>query len=105
MKDWNQEELTAFLDKKSSGLVYVYTPLCGTCQMAAKMLRVANEIVNFTIGRMNLNFFPQLAVGYEIESVPCLLFIKEGKIADKIYAFHSVPYLIGQINSIYKTDA
>lgn len=105
MKEWNQEELVSFLKIGSSGLLYFYTPMCGTCQVSSKMMDVVKEIVDLDIGKMNLNYYPQLASSFKIESVPCLIFIKEGKVLDKIYAFHSVPYLMDKIHTIYKADA
>ncbi|MEG0381192.1 MAG: thioredoxin, partial [Kurthia sp.] len=32
---------------------------------------------------------------YEIESGPCLIVTEGGKVQEKIYAFQSVPYLLG----------
>lgn len=100
MKDWNREDLFSFLDSKSTGLVYLYTPLCGTCQVASKMLLVIDQLVNVKMGKMNLNYFPDVAKNMKVESVPCLLFVKDGMITQKMYAFHSVPFLIDNINKI-----
>jgi thioredoxin-like negative regulator of GroEL len=98
MKEWNKEDLESVFTKKLTGIVYFYTPLCGTCQLASKMLRVAAEMIPSEIGMINLNFYPDLAIKLEIESVPCLVLLKEGRIRDKIYAFHSVPFLLEKIN-------
>jgi thiol-disulfide isomerase/thioredoxin len=46
---------------------------------------------------MNLNFYPELAEKFQIESVPCLLFIKDGEMVEMIYAFNSVPFLYEKI--------
>lgn len=102
MKEWNEEHLHAFFDRRATGLVYFYTPLCGTCQVASKMLQVIAELVNFEMGKMNLNFYPETAKKFEVESVPCLLFVKDGEIADMIYAFQSVPYLFEKINTLLR---
>ena len=54
---------------------------------------------------MNINFFPEIAKQYEIESVPCLLLFKKGSLQNKIYAFQSVPYIYGLLEkSIRKTN-
>lgn len=97
MKEWNQNDLTAFLGAAGTGLVYFYTPMCGTCQVAGKMLGVVEEIVDIEIGKMNLNFYPGLAVEYAVESVPCLLFIREGEVVETLYAFRSVMNLLEKI--------
>lgn len=97
MNEWKRTELTTFLDLHESGLVYFYTPLCGTCQVASRMLQVVEELVDLKMGKMNLNFYPDLAKDFAVESVPCLLFVKNGTVQETIYAFHSVPYLLGKI--------
>lgn len=97
MKDWDQEELSALLGGAGTGLLYFYTPLCGTCQVAGRMLEIVNQMVDVEIGKMNLNFYPGLAVEYAIESVPSLLFIRAGEVVETIYAFRSVPYLLEKI--------
>lgn len=97
MNDWNLDEVTSFFNSHSSGLIYFYTPLCGTCQVASRMLHVIENMVDIKIGKMNLNFYPELADKFQIESVPCLLFIKDGDIVEMIYAFNSVPFLYEKI--------
>jgi thioredoxin-like negative regulator of GroEL len=101
MNDWNLDEVSSFLNNHSSGLIYFYTPLCGTCQVASRMLEVIEKMVDVTLGKMNLNFYPVLAEKFEIESVPCLLFIKDGKVVEMIYAFHSVPFLYEKIKQYF----
>jgi thioredoxin-like negative regulator of GroEL len=100
MNDWNLDEVSSFLKSHSSGLIYFYTPLCGTCQVASRMLEVIEKMVDVKIGKMNLNFHPEMAKRFEIESVPCLLLIKDGERVEMIYAFHSVPFLFEKIKQI-----
>ncbi|WML59195.1 thioredoxin family protein [Neobacillus sp. PS2-9] len=99
MNEWNQNDFVDFLENKSTGLIYFYTPLCGTCQLASKMLQVVEELVDRPMGKMNLNFYPQLAKDLAIESVPCLLIVRDGKVVEMLYAFHSVPFLLDKIKS------
>jgi thioredoxin-like negative regulator of GroEL len=100
MTDWNLDEVSSFLKNHSSGLIYFYTPLCGTCQVASRMLQVIENMVDVKIGKLNLNFYPEMAKQFEIESVPCLLLIKNGELIDQIYAFQSVPFLYEKIKTI-----
>jgi thioredoxin-like negative regulator of GroEL len=101
MNEWNQTDFVDFFEKKSTGLIYFYTPLCGTCQLASKMLQVVEELVDTPMGKMNLNFYPQLAKDLAIESVPCLLIVRDGKVVEMLYAFHSVPYLLDKIKTYF----
>ncbi|MCQ6275620.1 thioredoxin family protein [Bacillus sp. V3B] len=100
MSDWNREELEHFIDQKESGFIYLYTPFCGTCQVSGKMLTIVEELLpNITVGRINLNYMRDLAEEWAVESVPCLVFLDNGRITDKLYAFQSVPYLVEKIKS------
>jgi thioredoxin 1 len=97
-----QEQIAAFLTGQCSGLVYFYTPMCGTCQMAGKMLKVVEELIpEIPSVKVNLNYHPSSSTEFSIESVPCLLLLKGGEIKDKIYAFQSVPYLLDRIRFVF----
>ncbi|WP_059173566.1 thioredoxin family protein [Bacillus sp. FJAT-27445] len=103
MKEWTSEEASAFLEVGKTGLLYFYTPLCGTCQVASRMLEVVAELLpHMEIGKVNLNYAPDFAEAFAIESVPCLVFIKEGRAMDSIYAFRSVPYLLEKTNTVLR---
>ena len=53
--------------------------MCGTCQLAKKMLTVVEmTIEDLKIGMLDLNYAPHFAKEYGIESVPCLLVLKMG---------------------------
>lgn len=99
MEQWTETEWKKTLSDTPTAAYYLYTPMCGTCAVASKMLEVLHELrPNFTIGKADLNYVQQVAVDYEIESVPCLLIQKDGIVTDKIYAFRSVPYLLEKIS-------
>ncbi|PLR79316.1 thiol reductase thioredoxin [Bacillus sp. V3-13] len=103
MKEWPREDIEKQLRGNEPAMIYFYTPLCGTCQLAGKMLGVAATLFqDVPIGQANLNFVPEFAEILTIESVPCLVIFKNGKIKEKLYAFHSVPYLVEKINASLK---
>ncbi|OSX55613.1 thioredoxin family protein [Anoxybacillus ayderensis] len=75
-------------------VVYMYTPLCGTCQVASRMVDVLEQLLpTVTFERQDLNYVPDKAIEWHIESIPCLLIFKRGELVKKIYAFHSVPHV------------
>ncbi|WP_010676458.1 thioredoxin family protein [Bacillus timonensis] len=95
MKEWNANDINTQLITEDEFWLYLYTPMCGTCQVASKMIMVVDELLpNVLIGKSDLNYLPQKAIEWQIESVPCLLHVKDGKVSQKFYAFHSVPYLV-----------
>lgn len=100
MNEWTKEEWECEKSNATLSFLYIYTPMCGTCQIASKMMQVIEAMVPFPIGQANINYMKNLAEDYEIESVPCLLIMKKSKIQKKVYAFQSVPYLLDVIKSI-----
>jgi thioredoxin-like negative regulator of GroEL len=94
MKDWTKHQLLEQIEKEQVTVIYFYTPMCGTCQVAKRMLEVTKELFpTFQYGMLDVNYTPEITVKWEIESVPCLMIFQNGQILEKIYAFHSVEYL------------
>lgn len=94
MKEWTREQWEEAVQTGEMTAFYLYTPMCGTCAVASKMMDVVEQLLpKLQMGKANLNFMEQLAYDLEIESVPCLLIADGGKLREKIYAFQSVPYL------------
>ncbi|MGN1400140.1 MAG: thioredoxin family protein [Bacillus sp. (in: firmicutes)] len=96
--EWTGRDLQEAIDKRESFCLYLYTPMCGTCQVASRMLEIVEEVFGrLTINKTDINYVQELAHRYEIESVPCLMIFHKGEHIQKIYAFQSVPYLAEQI--------
>jgi thioredoxin 1 len=101
MEEWTKEEIDAFLAGEKTGFIYFYTPMCGTCQVAGKMLTVIQQLLpNLSSGKADLNYMPAIAERFEIESVPCLIVLNQGEVQEKIYAFQSVPYLYDKLKNL-----
>ncbi|MBE1556457.1 thioredoxin family protein [Sporosarcina limicola] len=99
METWTREDWETTLKESPIAAYYLYTPMCGTCAVASKMVEVIHTMKpELPIGKADLNYVQSIARNYEIESVPCLLIQKDGIITDKIYAFRSVPYLLEKIS-------
>lgn len=102
MQEWSREQWEEKLASGSKVAFYLYTPMCGTCQVASRMMEVTEQVVkNVPMGKANLNYLSQLAIDYEIESVPCLLIAEDGKVTEKVYAFQSVPNLFEKLEISY----
>ncbi|MFD4930679.1 thioredoxin family protein [Peribacillus butanolivorans] len=101
MQELKEEDCRLAVEEGETFCLYLYTPLCGTCQVASRMLTISLELFpDLKAGKMNMNYVQTIAESYEIESVPCLLLFKEGQLREKIYAFQSVPYLYGVLKEI-----
>lgn len=100
MNEWNKQLIEEKLQARETFCLYLYTPMCGTCQVASKMLLIAKEVLpEIVFAKSDANYLRELAYQLEIESVPCLLLIEKGSITKKIYAFQSVPYIVETIKN------
>ncbi|OUS78671.1 thiol reductase thioredoxin [Paenibacillus sp. MY03] len=76
------------------------TPLCGTCKVAERMLEIVEAAgSDYPLYKTNINFTPRLRDDWQIESVPCLVLLKNGKVISKEYAMRSVDYLYSLMKS------
>ncbi|WP_173108282.1 thioredoxin family protein [Bacillus sp. KH172YL63] len=95
------EALCDRIEEHALEAVYLYTPMCGTCQVAGKMMEVVEKLPqSFHFTKANLNYLPEFAKKQSVESVPCLILFKDGTEKERIYAFQSVPFLYESLNKI-----
>ncbi len=98
MTEWTGDQAVERILNEEQTILYVYTPLCGTCQLAKKMLTVVEAALpSLKIGMLDLNYAPHLAREFQIESVPCLLLFDKGELTKRIYAFQSVDFLYHEL--------
>ncbi|WP_232697235.1 thioredoxin family protein [Brevibacillus daliensis] len=95
MKDIDLTQLNQIVNENTDKMfLYIYTPLCGTCNIAYKMLTVMEQLFPAVMFyRANINMFPDLAREWEITSVPALLYFEDGIEKSRCYAFFSTPDL------------
>ncbi|WP_170008084.1 thioredoxin family protein [Bacillus fonticola] len=95
----SKDNYTEPFGKNEKQLLYLYTPMCGTCQIASTMLRVVEQMTSLPVYQLDLNYVPDLAETYGVESVPCLLSLEGGQVKYKRYAFDTVPTLLEEIRT------
>ncbi|WP_102344981.1 thioredoxin family protein [Bacillus sp. Marseille-P3661] len=105
MEEITSEQISSNIEQNNVYFGYFFTPLCGTCQLAAKMLNVITEMfADLPIHKCNLNYAASFGEELKIESVPCLIIWQNQKIVEKIYAFHSVHYLYDMVKKYWKIE-
>lgn len=81
--------------------LYVYSPLCGTCRLAERLLEVVNEsLPDCRLMKLNIMLHPDLAAQLRIKSVPCVIKWHSSdpeKQSKYIYAMHSVTHLYEEL--------
>ncbi|WP_421617783.1 thioredoxin family protein [Brevibacillus sp. TJ4] len=101
MQELAQAELEKWCREQRTFALFVYTPMCGTCKLAARMLDVAQEALpQAEIYQINVNGSPGIATHWQITSVPALLLFVDGQLAERHYALHSVGFVFDVLKSI-----
>lgn len=96
MEEWTERQLTDWLEHESGHkFVFLYTPLCGTCKVTERMLQVVLTMQpELSVIKANVNFCPKLAQGWKIESVPCLVSLRDHQLQSKKYRMQGVDELL-----------
>ncbi|CAM4255081.1 thioredoxin family protein [Paenibacillus xylanexedens] len=79
--------------------VFIYTPLCGTCAAARRMLEVVEYMLpEGILSEMNIHDIPELVQQYQISSVPAvMLFDGQQDVPKMVYRMSSVEHLLSEI--------
>ncbi len=80
----------AVLNSDTPIVVDFWAEWCGPCKMIAPSLeQLADEYVGtFKVGKLNVDDNRETAMKYGIRSIPTLLVIKEGDVAEQIVGAH-----------------
>ena len=72
------------LDAQGPVLVDFFATWCGPCKMMAPAVEaLANEQDEVTVGKLNVDFAPELARAYKVMSIPTLILFKNGEAVEK----------------------
>lgn len=74
------------LDSNKLSVIDFWAEWCGPCRAIGPIIeelsKEYSEKVN--VGKVNVDHNPQLSVNYGITSIPAILFVKDGKVVDKL---------------------
>ncbi|QRG65108.1 thioredoxin family protein [Brevibacillus choshinensis] len=101
MQEIKVEQFIQQLEQKRTFALFLYTPMCGTCKLAERMLTITLELTpKLSAFEMNINTVPKLAQEWEISSVPALLLFREGVLIERHYAMQSVGFLYERLKDL-----
>ncbi|MBQ2917107.1 MAG: thioredoxin [Clostridia bacterium] len=96
----NQNFDKEVIESNKTVLVDFWATWCGPCQMLSPILsEIAEQYGDkIKVGKVNVDEYRELAVKYQISSIPALLLFKEGKIVDTFVGFCTKKELEEKLN-------
>jgi len=86
-KEFNDANFqTEVLDSDKLTVVDFWAEWCGPCRAIGPVIEELSKEYDgkVNIGKVNVDVNPQISMDYGITSIPAILFIKDGKVVDKL---------------------
>lgn len=65
-------------------LIDFYADWCGPCRMVSPLVdELAEESDAYKVGKVNVDDYPEIAARYGVMSIPTLIVLKDGKVAQQ----------------------
>ena len=89
----NFEELVNKSEKPV--LLDFWATWCGPCRMVAPVVaEIAQERPDYVVGKINVDEEMELAMEFKIISIPTLIVMKNGEIAQKLVGYYPKPEIL-----------
>jgi thioredoxin 1 len=83
----NKDSFEKIINQKIA-LVDFWAPWCMPCQMLTPQLEdLSNDLPDLIIAKVNVDDEPELAMKYNINSIPCLILFENGNLTNKSLAY------------------
>ena len=83
---------------KDIALVDFYADWCGPCKMIAPVVEeIANENPHIPVGKVNVDDSGELAMAYNVISIPTLIIFKNGKESARLVGYRSKEAILEQL--------
>lgn len=98
------ENLSSVLLNKKITVLDFWAEWCGPCRVLSPIMdEISTEFENdntITIGKVNVDENSDSALKYGIRNIPTLLFLKNGKVVDKVVGLQSKSQILEKINNL-----
>ena len=95
----NFREAVIDASKDKPVLIDFWASWCGPCRMLSPVVdQIAEEQDNVIVGKINVDEQPELAAAFDVQSIPTLVLIKNGEVADMSVGVRPKPAILKMIN-------
>ena len=93
---------TEVLDSKQLSVVDFWAEGCGPCRAIGPVIEELSKEYHGTVkvGKVNVDHNPQISMNFGITSIPAILFIKDGKVVDKLVGAQPKSNFVKKIESL-----
>jgi len=97
------DETVAASDKPI--VVDFWAEWCGPCKMIAPILgEIANEQAGITIAKLNVDENPEIAMRFNVMSIPTLLVFQKGEVAKRLVGAKGKGQLLQELDEFLPTS-
>ncbi len=88
-------------------LIDLWAPWCGPCRMIAPVIdQLASEMAGrIRVAKLNIDENPVTAQRFNIQSIPALLLLKDGREIDRIVGVHPKPEIVRRVERAITQNA
>ncbi len=94
----NKDSFEKIINQKIA-LVDFWAPWCMPCQMLTPQLEdLSNDLPDLIIAKVNVDDEPELAMKYNINSIPCLILFENGNLTNKSLGYMEKDAIIAKFD-------
>ena len=97
----NENFKTEVLESNKVVLIDFYADWCGSCKMMSPVIdEIANEVSeNVKVCKLNVDEAQDIAIQYNVMSIPTLVIIKDGNVVDTLVGLRAKSEVLESINN------
>lgn len=76
------------LNSQTTTIIDFYADWCGPCKMMSPIIDEISEDKSLTVGKVNVDENTELAIKYDVMSIPTILIFKNGELVNRFVGVH-----------------